>query len=854
MSDEPSTDITNCADEPIHLPGRIQEHGCLLAFGDDFDRVLFSSTNAGSMLFGRPDQEACLVGERFADLFSSETRHAIRNSFSRALALRAPGLIRQCTIGERRFDVIARAFRNRMILEFEPSNISDQVAAFDLVRALQSRIDDVPSVDALIEQVPILLRGLIGYDRIMIYKFQLDGSGQVIAETRRPDLDSFRHQFFPASDIPTQARELYKKNTIRVIGDATSAGIPVIAAPEVADELLDLSYAHLRSVSPIHLEYLNNMGVAASMSISIMVGGKLWGLVACHHYSARTLRAAERIAAEMFGHFLSLQIEVREQSEALAAANAARRELDNLLPGLLDVDDGIREVMTSRLPDLRRLIDSDGVGLWLDGHWTTHGVTAPEARIRALCDIAGARCPGDVWSSHALSQDYPELSELKSEASGVIAVPLSRDGNDYLIFFRREIIHTVEWGGDPTKPIVGSGPNGDRLTPRKSFEIWRQEVVGHAKPWTSADLAMADAIRSALLEVVVHHHEIKSAERESYDAHRKVLIDELNHRVKNLLSLIKSIISRGVDGAQSVSEYADELEGRVKALALAHDQIARSGQGRLQLLFDAELAPYSDLRGNRVEINGPDNAALSPRAFATLALVVHELATNAAKYGALSSEEGILRVSWSLSPSGGYAVDWVEQCATSVKRPGAHGFGMSLIERAIPFDLNGRADIAFLETGMRAKFFIPAAHVRDMHDSTSRPPKRTTPSQVRPADLSFRTVLLLEDEFLVALDAETMISAGSRARVKLASDCEEALKGLEEADVEAAILDVSLEAETSIAVADKLREMGVPFVFATGYSDSAMIPERYQSVPVVRKPYEAESLFDALRMIDRRAG
>ncbi|MEQ1492991.1 MAG: GAF domain-containing protein, partial [Terricaulis sp.] len=218
-----------------------------------------------------------------------------------------------------------------------------------------------------------MIRGVLGYDRVMIYQFAQDGSGKVICEAKRSDLEGFHGQYFPATDIPQQARRLYVQNRIRVISNANCERMPIVPEYDASGEPLDLSMAHLRSVSPIHCEYLRNMGVGASMSISVVVDGALWGLIACHHYGPRILSLPQRIAAEMFGEFFSLQIEAMSRKWRLDSAARARRSLDRIMRDASYQGD-IIGFLRDKLDEFSALVPCDGVGLWLNGTWSTHGV------------------------------------------------------------------------------------------------------------------------------------------------------------------------------------------------------------------------------------------------------------------------------------------------------------------------------------------------------------------------------------------------------------------------------------------------------------------------------------------------
>ena len=282
-------DLTNCDREPIHLPGSIQPHGCLIACDARAATVLRHSANAGTMLGVSAD----LNGLPLETLVGSEATHTLRNALSTLAEGGRPALLPGLHVTAGIFDVSVHIFRSTVIIEFEPASAGQPL---QLARSLIGRISDIGDIDGLVRQSARLIRGMLEYDRVMIYRFEQDGSGKVAAEAKRGDLESFLGQYFPASDIPQQARILYLKNTIRIIGNASGERIGLVPVFDASGEALDLSLAHLRSVSPIHCEYLRNMGVAASMSISIIVDGALWGLIACHHYQPRILSMAERVA------------------------------------------------------------------------------------------------------------------------------------------------------------------------------------------------------------------------------------------------------------------------------------------------------------------------------------------------------------------------------------------------------------------------------------------------------------------------------------------------------------------------------------------------------------------------------
>ncbi|MFD1704278.1 HWE histidine kinase domain-containing protein [Methylopila henanensis] len=842
-----TVDLTNCDREPIHTPGSIQPHGCMIVCNPSASRVLRHSANAPEMLGASGD----LNGRELADVIGAAAAHFVRNALTLASDASRPALAFAVEVGGRMFDMAVHAHAASAIIEFEPASVEAR-QPLDLARMLIGRIRGLDDVGRLVPDAARLVKAVTGYDRVMVYHLERDGSGRVVAEAKRPDLESFFGQYFPASDIPQQARALYLRNTIRVISDASGERVPLAPAIDASGEPLDLSFAHLRSVSPIHCEYLRNMGVAASMSISVVVGGELWGLIACHHYSPRVLPMAERSAAEMFGEFFSLHLEALKQRGKLDAATKARAALDGVLR-LASHHADLGEALRESLDDIRQLMPCDGVGLWLGGAWLSIGAAPPATFAPQLAQFVGGVAEGRVFATHALGQLLPQAEEVCPSVVGMLAVPLSQRPRDYLFFFRKEIVQTLDWAGNPEK-VYGTGPLGDRLTPRKSFAIWKETVRGQSRPWSDDDREIAEAARSALVEIALRHNELLADERSKADLRQRMLNEELNHRVKNILAIIKSLVGHPAQDGRSIADYVASLKGRIQALAYAHDQIVRGdGGGRLTDLVAAELTPYRD-PGSTVETSGPE-FWLDARAFSVIALVLHELSTNAAKYGALSGRGGRLDVSWSGTSAGDCEILWRESGGPPVSPPRRQGFGTVLVDRSIPYDLGGESAVEYPPSGVVARLLIPAKHVA-LVDSRVRGADIAEPfaEPQRAAPLADMRLLLVEDQMLIAMDVEAMLAASGMTNVSTSGSAAEALRHLMQYAPDAAVLDVNLGDGTSIAVAEELVRRDIPFVFATGYGDRSMIPEAFSGVPIVRKPYDVQALIRGLEQaIDARA-
>ncbi|MDU6138700.1 HWE histidine kinase domain-containing protein, partial [Bradyrhizobium sp.] len=742
----------------------------------------------------------------------------------------------------RLFDLAIHFSGAYLVVEAEPSLIESGANSGELVRLMLGRIRKTTSMADLAQEAARQLKLLTGFDRVMVYRFHPDGSGEVIAEVAGPGLEPFLGLHYPASDIPRQARQLYQRNWLRIIADINAAPAPLLSTPVHNAGLLDLSMSVLRAVSPIHIEYLRNMGVAASMSVSILRDGKLWGLFACHHYAPHHLSFEKRTAAELFGQMYSWLLEARERETDIAYETRAHHIQERLIERAAAQAHSKRAILDF-VADYRQMIECDGIAVWSDDEITLDGETPTEAEVQDLIGFINRTSPGRICASAEIAKIYAAGEAFRARAAGFLAIPISRTPRDCLIFFRREMLRSVNWAGDPHK-TYSEGPLGARLTPRKSFELWQQTVAGQAKPWTAADLRIAESLRVTLLEVILQLSELAARERRGAQERQELMIAELNHRVRNILSLVRGLVAQSKDTANSVEEFAAILGGRIQALARAHDQITNLNWAPVALrhLLESEAGAYLGARAGRVRMEGPD-VALDPKAFATLALVVHEMMTNSAKYGALADSTGQVQVIWRLDPGASLVIDWKESGGPPVQPPSRRGFGTTIIERSVPFDLKGDAEIRFDLLGVQARFVIPANFVQIVPAITGAPAHHHAKQES--ARLS-GTVLIVEDNLIIAMGAEVILLELGARHVETAASVNHALKAIERALPSFALLDINLGAESSLPVGYRLKELGVPFMFATGYGERAPLPAELSDAPIVQKPYTRELIEKAL--------
>ncbi|HEY1124684.1 MAG TPA: HWE histidine kinase domain-containing protein [Sphingobium sp.] len=831
-------DLTNCDREPIHILGNIQPFGFLVTVGTDW---VISRVSANiSEFVGKAADE--LLGEPLENLFTQGAIHNLRN---RLALLRGPDAVERL-LGETlladgtRFDVALHFSGESIVIEAEPA-AEDVGDAGGLVRTLMSRLSQMDSLTAFLREGARQVRAITGIDRVKVYRFDAEGSGEVVAESLRPGVESFLGLHYPASDIPAQARRLYIRNIFRIICDVNATPVPIIPGLDENGLPLDQSLSILRAVSPIHIEYLRNMGVSASLSISIVVNGRLWGLFACHHYSPIQPSLAIRTAAELFGQMFSLMLESRERAEASDYENRARATIDRVMATVAQNSDlladgqWIGEVILDTIP-------ADGVAVHIGGRTSLSGLTPSGEQFRDVLAILHQASSNQIFATESLLTLLPEAAAYSDIAAGLLAIPLSRLPGDYVVLFRSEQLRSVRWAGSQEKAIE-YGPNGPRLTPRKSFEAWSELVKGRSLPFTASERRVAEGLRVGMLEVLVRLSEEAGLERKRASERQELLIAELNHRVRNILSLIRGLISQSRDRSDSVEDFVSNLEGRIQSLARAHDQVTKDrwGPGHLASLIETEASAYLGLKSTRLSFNGP-NILLQPLAFTTLALVFHELLTNAVKYGALS-DGGTISLDWRLDPDGSLLLDWVETGGPAVTAPTRRGFGTTIIEKAIPHDLGGAADIHYQLEGVRAHFCVPSRYIAGI-DITKHKPGGGQDAAAAPKPLAGKKGILLEDSMIIALDAEDALRLLGAQDVAVFSSARTAMKYLDTEAVDFAVLDFNLGIETSENIAAKLQSANVPFVFATGYGEG-ISSDRFPDAAIVTKPYGAPDLAKA---------
>ena len=485
MNDFPP-DLDTCTSEPIRVPGAIQPHGRMLVLGAESDDLLAFSAN-------------------WSGAEEARTRAA---AIARALPALVPGEA-PAAIGRASLDGIEHeisahrqgAFR---CIEFERAGPDDGTRApiYSLARHFLPQMQRARTIADLLEIAVRELKRLTGFGRCMAYRFDADGHGEVLAEAMDDGYDSYAGHRFPASDIPAQARDLYRLNYIRLIADADYVPVPLLAVdPSLVTTTIDLSLAGLRSVSPVHLEYMRNMGTRASMSVSIVVRGELWGLVSCHDHDPRFLTFSTRAACEHLGRLLSVQVEATQDRIEVEQRHELREITLQIISQRADLDASLLGLVNDPAP-LLRLARASGVAVVLDDECRSAGEVPPSDEILLLAEWVRQQGE-DVLDTDRLATRYPTAARWFGMGAGLLALSISQVHRHVILWFRSSVVQTVTWAGRPYKEARVDG----RIQPRRSFASWTEELRGRAPPWTTAERAAALELRQSLIGIVLRRAE-----------------------------------------------------------------------------------------------------------------------------------------------------------------------------------------------------------------------------------------------------------------------------------------------------------------------------------------------------------
>ncbi|MDQ2777646.1 MAG: GAF domain-containing protein, partial [Acidobacteriota bacterium] len=564
-------DLSICAQEPIHIPSSIEPHGVLLVAQEPDLVVVQTSANSKAHLGKEP---ASVLHKKLSDFVTAPSFQRLESGIREHGLEAKPIRVLDLCVSEdnRTFDATVHRLHGLVYVELEPRAVDASQASnvsYAVMTNMLSELRGADSLRELCQRTAAYIRRLTGFDRVMVYRFLEDDSGEVIAEDHSQGLSPYLGLRYPASDIPVQARQLYIRNPIRLKPDVGAPGAPLIPALNpITGAPLDMSFCILRRMSPVHNEYLRNMGVAASMSLSILKDGRLWGLIACHHRAPRSVTHSTRIACEFLTEFLSSQIGGKEDSDlrehqARHAAEAQRFE------GILRESGGLVQMFTQNPREVVSILGAGGAAVASERQVLLTGKTPTAEQLEDLTKWLTEHQHDPVFSTNNLQDHYAPAREFASAGSGLLSIRVTKSSRDFLLWFRPEVSTTIRWAGNPEKPVDVTGEE-KRISPRRSFELWKQNVAGHAVPWLAAERHYADSLRNVIAEVMLirQNDEVTRLNAElsrsniELDAFAYAASHDLQEPVRTVRSYAQLILRRGLSGpnAQTV-EFLQNIIG-----------------------------------------------------------------------------------------------------------------------------------------------------------------------------------------------------------------------------------------------------------------------------------------------------
>ncbi|MBS1585826.1 MAG: GAF domain-containing protein [Bacteroidetes bacterium] len=578
--------LSNCEQEPIHIPGSIQPHGFLIALDANSHIIDYCSGNVKDFI--GISHEQCL-GKKLEEILGEDTAERLvayvqqqKNAVNPPFELTINGKELLCSM---------HLVSNTFVAEFESVDPDAPAisAVYDQTIQFVGSMERAETLQELCKGVAEHTRALTGYDRVMIYRFDKDYNGEVFAESKIEGIESYFGLHYPHTDIPAQARRLYLTNLMRMIVSVNDKPVPIYTIDDTPDKTLDLSRSYLRSVSPIHIQYLQNMGVGATLTISLIHNNRLWGLITCHHYSAKYVPLYARIAAQMQGYFLTSQINVRQLNEEYKAGEAINAALEKLLE---DKQEATPESFDKIVKDesLLTLCRAGGVAIMFEGTIYKNGKTPGDDSIKKLCTWLDKHTKHGEYATSRLNDVYPEAKEFASTGAGIIYHSLSGIQNDCVVWFAPETKEEVHWGGNPDTAIVKTEKG---LSPRNSFELWKQILQYQSKEWTKPELLATATFAHALQK---HVTLILISEEEKRHRLLTQQLQEANTELENINWISSHDLKEPLRKIQMfASKLLDREQERLSESGILSLQKVNKSANKMQQLI-SDITAYNKVR------------------------------------------------------------------------------------------------------------------------------------------------------------------------------------------------------------------------------------------------------------------
>jgi len=574
--------ITNCEAEPIHIPGSIQSYGYLLALNKTDNTIQYCSENC-TTLFSKPLNQ--ILGKSFSEFFNKEDEASLAAYCAKTEDAVMPFAF---SVGNQIFHITAFSTKENMVMEFEPFSPEglELPDLFFQTKRFAYSTERADNLQMLCQDVADETRTITGYDRVMIYRFDKDYNGQVFAESRIDSIEPFLGLYYPATDIPVQARELFLITRTRMLANVQATNVPLYALDENADnKSIDLSLSNLRSFSPMHIQYLINMGVYATFTIALINHGKLWGFIACHHHAPKHIPYHVRLAAHLQGVFLSSQIEVRQVADEFELVNETEIKLDALQKIMAGSEQSLAEEQT--LVQLKNLLNADAVVIAYNETFYKHGLLPKDEKLIGFMKWLDTSIDHGIFQTSKLADSYPQAASLGSQVAGVVYLPIGEQTKNGIAWTRKEVEKTVNWAGDPSKAINTDSEN-QSLTPRKSFDLWKEAVKGQSAAWQKPEIKAASVICS-YIQHQFHLAEMQAEERRYLNLNER--LKKANEELENMNWISTHDLKEPLRKIQIyASIILQKHQADIPELVITNILRMQSSAARMQNLIDALLS------------------------------------------------------------------------------------------------------------------------------------------------------------------------------------------------------------------------------------------------------------------------